>query len=168
MTTPAESGPQARSRGRLVWVALALSVILNLMFIGGLFWIRTAVHPPPGPAERFLLAAGELDLSADQKKSVQELIFQVRQLNRKLRDSNKPLIDDIWNEVIKTQPDQAQIDRLVDQASENRHLYQKEMTVALGRFILALTPEQRSHFVELVKKPHDHPAARLLRRLGTP
>jgi Spy/CpxP family protein refolding chaperone len=168
MTTPAEGGPSARSRGRLVWVALVLSVILNVMFIGGLFWIRTAVHPPPGTPERFLLAAGELDLSADQKKSVQELIGQIRQFNRKLRESNKPLVDEIWNELIKTEADSALIDRLVDQASENRRLYQKEMTAALGHFILVLTPEQRSRFVELAKKPHDHAAARFLKRLGAP
>jgi Spy/CpxP family protein refolding chaperone len=165
MTSLAEGGPEARSRGRLVWVALVLSIILNLLFIGGLFWIRAAEHTPPGPAERFSLAAGELDLSADQKKSLHALIGDVRQYGKALRENNKPLIDGIWSELSQTPPDQAKIDRLVDQAAENRRAFQRDMTAALGRFFAVLTPEQRNRFAELVKRPRDQSMGQLVKRL---
>jgi len=168
MTSPAEGGPPARPRGRLLRVALVLSVILNLLFIGGLVWIQSVLPRPLGPGERFMLAARELDLSPEQKRSVQDLLVDVRSYNRKLRESNRPLIDGVWDELTKSQPDAAKIDQLVDQAMANRHAYQKQLTAAVGRFLSVLTPEQRLHFSELVREPHDRSPARLLKRLLAP
>jgi uncharacterized membrane protein len=167
MTSVAEGGQRLRSRGRLLWVALALSLTLNVFFVGGLVWSRVTMPSPETPAERFAQIGRELGLSPDQRDSFQQFIIEVRKHTRQLREMNQPLVAKVWNELGKAQPDQGMIATLVDKATENRHAYQKEMTAALSRFLAELSPDQRAKFVELAKRPRDQTAAHL-RRLVMP
>lgn len=167
MTSLAEGGPQARSRGRLFWAALALSLTLNIFFVGGLVWSKIAIPPVPTPAERFAQVATELKLSPDQHDAFQRFMLEVRQHGRHLRENNHPLIDRVWGELAKPQPDQAFIASLIDQATENRHAYQKEMSTVLIQFLATLSQDQRNQFVQLTQKPQDQMAQRL-RRLIIP
>jgi|SRR5579883_2483671 len=161
MTSVAEGGQQVRSRGRLLWVALALSLTLNVFFVGGLVWSRTIMRSPETPAQRFAQIGRDLGLSPDQSDDFKQFILEVRKHGRQLREANQPLVSKVWNELGKAQPDQGMIATLVDQATENRHAYQKEMTAALTRFLADLSPDQRAHFVELAKRPQDQTAAHL-------
>jgi len=167
MTSLAEGDAKARSRGRLLWVALALSLTLNVFFISGLVWSRLAGERPMTPAERFQQTESELNLSADQRAAFATFIHEVRQRSRTLREHNMPLIQHVWEELAKPQPDQAAISRAVDEATENRRTYQREMTAALSTFLGTLSPAQREQFVELAKRPQDQ-RAHHIRRLILP
>jgi Spy/CpxP family protein refolding chaperone len=166
MTSLAAGGVRSGPRSRLLWLALGLSLVLNAFLVGTLVWWVNANRLMP-PAERFQQIGRELNLNDDQRDAFQQLVIEMRRNGRTLHDSNEPLIEKIWGEMGKPQADLASIDRLVDQATENRRAYQRSMAGALSRFLSSLTPEQRSQFVELTKRHQDMVAARL-RHLVTP
>lgn len=168
MTSLAEAGSRSTGRGRLIWVALTLSLTLNVFFIVGLLWFRVAGEPMHmTPAERVAAAENELNLNAEQRGAFQQFVNEVREHSRRLRESNQPLIHQVWDELAKPQPDQALIGRLVDEATDHRHTYQKDMAEVLSRFLAVLSPEQRAQFVSLAKRPQDQRAAHI-RRLIMP
>ncbi len=160
MSSVAEVAAKSGPRGRLLWVALALSLTLNIFFVGGLLWSRVAEPPAPFP-ERLARMADEINLSQDQRHAFQQLMAEMQERSQRMRDSNHVIIQRIWDELATAQPDQALIDRLVDEASENRRAYQKDVSAALGRFFAVLSSDQRARFVELAKRPHDQKGVNL-------
>lgn len=167
MTSIAESDAKPRLRGRLLWVALALSLTLNVFFVSGLVWSRMTGERFMTPAERLAQTESELGLNADQRVAFQRFIAGVRQRGQSLREHNRPLIGSVWEELAKPQPDQDAIARAVDQATENRRMYQKDMTAGMTAFLATLSPAQRQQFVELAKRPRDE-RAHHIRRLILP
>lgn len=166
MTSVAEGGVRGVSRGRLLWLALVISLALNAFVVGTLVWWISA-NRMPTPAEHFQQIARELKLNDDQRDAFQQFVIEMRRNTRQLREHNVPLVDKIWEEMAKPQPDRALIDQLVDQATENRRAYQKGMTETLTQFLASLSAEQRGEFVDLTKR-HQDQAASHLRRLMVP
>ncbi|HEX7970283.1 MAG TPA: periplasmic heavy metal sensor [Stellaceae bacterium] len=154
MSSVAEAGANAGTRGRLLWVALALSLTLNIFFVAGLLWTRAA-EPVSAFPERLARVADEINLSQHQRGAFQQLQREMLDRSQRLRDSNRPVFQSIWDELGAAQPDQARISQLVDEATENRRAYQMDVSAALGRFLAVLSPEQRAQFVELAKRPHN-------------
>jgi uncharacterized membrane protein len=162
MTAIAESVRRIGWRGRLVWVALALSLTLNVFFIGGLTWSKIeAGRMGTTAAERLAYLGQELNLSPDQVLAFQQFMRVVRLRGRLLHESNEPLLQRIWAEIAKPAPDGALISNLVEQANDNRHGFQKEAAIALMTFMKSLSPEQRAQFAELAKDHQDEAAKRL-------
>ncbi len=159
MSSLAEAEARSGTRVRLLWVALALSLTLNIFFVAGLLWSRAAepmVRPFP---ERLAQVADEINLSQDQRVAFQQLLRELQDRRELLRDSNHPIFQRIWDQLGAAQPDQAIIGRLVDEATENRRAYQMDLSAAFGRFLATLSPDQRARFVELAKRPHDRKGA---------
>jgi uncharacterized membrane protein len=157
---------QPGARPRLLWVLLALSVALNLFFIGGVFWLRTeASRMPLAPAERFEMVARQLSLDASQRAAFDKFIGVMRMRTRHLRESNQPLIEETWNELAKPKPDDALIDRNLDEAANSRHAYQLDTSRALRGFLAVLSDQQRQAFVELAKNRQNRDVPPLLRQL---
>jgi uncharacterized membrane protein len=167
MSAMAEASGKSGSRARLVWLALLLSLVLNVFFVGGLVWSRMHAERPTTPAERFQHVASEMNFSAAERERFQEFFLTVRRETQQLHESNRPLMQRIWSELDKEHPDSAAISQLIDQATENRHAYQQQMATALAGFLATLTPAERSRFVELAKRQQDQNAAHI-RRLITP
>ncbi len=161
MTSPALGGPAARPARRLVWAALILSLLLNLMFIGGLVWLRSAAERARGPGERIVHAARELNLTSAQQEALAQFRLDLRRSSRTLKEKNVPVLDGYFDEVAKASPDREAIARTVDQADGNRRAFQSDLTNALLRFMATLSPEQRAQFVAAVKRPPDPTANRL-------
>jgi len=166
MTSVAEGGVRSGPRSRLLWLALVVSLALNAFVLGTLVW-WVSTNRMPSPAERFQQIARDLKLNEDQRDAFQQFAIEMRRDTRQLRDTNVPLVDKVWEEMGKAQPDRALIDRLVDQATDNRRNYQRSMTEALTRFLANLSAEQRGQFVELTKRREDKAGAHL-RRLMVP
>ncbi len=160
MTSIAETGGGIGRRHRVAWVVLALSLTLNVFFIGGWAWSRLTTQAPQTPAQRFEQLAHRLDLTAEQRAALQEFGGEVRQRTHLFHNASRPLMDQIWGELAKPAPDQALISRLIDEVAENRHTYQKDMAADLSRFLAALSPEQRATFVELAKQRQDQTGQR--------
>jgi Spy/CpxP family protein refolding chaperone len=136
------------SRG--LWIALALSLTLNIFVIGGLVWPMVSGGPPRpvGPIERLVSDARTLDLTADQKAALQTFGAAARKANQGLREANAPLMRAMWDEMAKPQPDSARIASIIDQVLDHRRAFQQTMSTNLLAFLATLSPDQRQSFAE--------------------
>ncbi|HXR86129.1 MAG TPA: periplasmic heavy metal sensor [Stellaceae bacterium] len=159
MTTLAESGQKAGRGGRLLWIALALSLTLNVCFLAGLVWMH--IHRPASPIVRMQHFGDSLNLTADQRQAYEQFLGTLRQRGRSVREGNQPLIQNLWSEIAKPTPDTTAIAKLADQVNGNREAFLREVSSALDAFIKTLTPEQRAMLAAKAKAPPDEPARRL-------
>ncbi len=152
-------------RSRLPWILLALSLALNLCFIAGVFWVRMeASRAQLSPPARMELVAKQLSLDDNQRAAFERFVGTLRLKSRHLRETNMPLVDDAWQEFAKQQPDEAAIDKLFEQAADNRRSFQIETGRALREFLAILSEDQRTKFIALVKH-RDRNTPPLLRQL---
>lgn len=149
MTAPIEGATNPPRRcGRVGSIALILSLLLNVFFVGGLVYSKFAAGPPPSPQQRFLAMAGDLDLSPDQRKDLREVARVIRQKSQDLRQTNQPLIKEIWEELEKPQPDRDKLTQLFAKVSDNRQKSQADIGAAMIAYLATLTQDQRKDFVE--------------------
>jgi uncharacterized membrane protein len=148
MTAPLEGATSPpRSKGRLVKVALALSLALNLCFIGGLAYSKFVKPTPP------LIQLGrELDLSPDQRKAFQGFLKVVWGKGGTLRDENLKIGQQIWDELAQPKPDPQKLAALFADIANNRRDYQTAVGAALLPFLETLSVEQRQRFIEISKR----------------
>ena len=167
MSTEAESVPQRRGLPpRLPWILLALSLALNLFFVGGAVWVRSeAARAQLPPAERFEQVARQLSLDANQRAAFDRFIGALRLRTRHMREINQPLLEEAWGELAKAKPDDALVDRLLDETASNRHAYQLDTSHALRNFLATLSDPQRATFVDLAKNRQNRDVPPLLRQL---
>jgi Spy/CpxP family protein refolding chaperone len=165
MTSIADSGPKAGWRGRLLWIALALSLTLNVCFVGGLVWTKMALHPPMGPIERIQRVGQALDLNDSQRIAFDQFVRVLRLRGRFIRETNQPLLQELWGEIAKPTPDDATVAQLGDQINANRATLQKEASAALSDFIKTLTPEQRTKMAGVITAPGDEPTRRVFQMI---
>jgi uncharacterized membrane protein len=160
MSSIAESGRRTGWRARLVWIALALSLTLNVFFIGGLFWVKLSAHPPLPPFERMQRLGQNLDLNDDQRRAFEQFVRVIRSRGRFVRETNQPLLEQVWAELAKPTPDDAAVAKLGAQINDNRLAFQKEASTALMNFVKALSPEQRAKLAGIARSG-DEPTRRL-------
>ena len=149
MIAVADDAAHAPRRRLGLWIALALSLTLNVCLVGGLGWAMLAMEPPPAPAERFVAVGRDLDLDPAQRAALAAFAVTAREATHALRESNAPVMQKIWDQMAQGTPDEAAISRLTDEALENRRVYQGKMTAGLLKFLSTLSPEQRSQFAQL-------------------
>jgi uncharacterized membrane protein len=162
-----ESVPQRRGPPpRLPWILLALSLALNLFFVGGAFWVRSeAARAQLPPAERFELVARQLSLDANQRAAFDRFIGALRMRSRHMRENNQPLLEQAWGELAKPKPDDSLVDHILDETASNRRAYQLDTSHALRNFLATLSDEQRATFVALAKNAKNRDVPPLLRQL---
>ena len=164
MTAETPARPR-QPASRLPWILLALSLALNLFFVGGVFWVRGHGHGAMGPAERFERIAKQLTLDAKQRAAFDAFVKTVRTKARELRETNQPLVEEAWQDFAKAQPDEAAVDKLFETAATNRRNFQLEAGRALRAFLGTLSEEQRAAFIARVRSRDNHAAPPLLRQL---
>jgi Spy/CpxP family protein refolding chaperone len=152
MTSLADAEGRSVMRNRLVWLALALSLTLNAFVVAGLVWSQAANPRPANFADRLVEAGATLNLTAEQRTSFNRFAQAIELRTKEMREANGPLFRHIWDELAKADADQAVLNQLVDAASENRHGYQKDVTTDLNAFLGSLSPEQRTQFVDTVRR----------------
>jgi uncharacterized membrane protein len=150
---------------RLPWILLALSLALNLFFIGGVAWMRSQGHGPMGPADRVEQVAKELKFDADQRAAFERFVRTIRMRARELRETNQPLVDQARQVFAKAQPHEAKVDQLFEAAANNRRSFQIEAGRALRAFLATLNETQRAAFIAQVKNRDNRHAPPLLRQL---
>jgi uncharacterized membrane protein len=154
MTAPIEGAASPpRSKGRLVKVALALSLVLNVFFIGGLLYSKFVRPTPP------LIAL-------DQRKAFQGFLQVVRSKGTELRENNLKINQQIWEELAQPKPDAQKLTTLFAEYANNRRDYQTEVGTALLPFLETLNAEQRQRFIEISK--HRQAVANRMRQLLQP
>ena len=164
MTAPVEGAASPPRRcGRAGWIALILSLLLNVFFVGGLVYSRFAAEPPPSPQQRFLMMAGELNLSADQRKDLRDVARVIRQKSQDLRQTNQPLIKEILEELEKPQPDRDKLSALFAKVSDNRQKFQADIGAVMLAYLETLTQDQRKEFVERSRRRQESLGNRMKR-----
>jgi Spy/CpxP family protein refolding chaperone len=145
-------------RHHLVTIVLALSLALNLCFVGGALWIR--IHGPPplmNPAERLHYIGAQLALDSQQKQAFEQYSQAVRTRMQAMHKAVDPLIGNAWSEVAKPGAEEAKVVALFDEAGQTRREYMRQMAPITLSFLAQLSPEQRAKFVELIReRPWEH------------
>jgi Spy/CpxP family protein refolding chaperone len=144
----------ARSHGRqhLLWVLLALSLALNLCFIGGALWIRIHGPPPVNAEERLARIGAQLSLDPQQKAAFEQYSQAVHTRMQQMRAAVEPLIGKAWSEVAKPDADETKVVQLFDDAGQTRRSFMREMAPVTLSFLAKLSPDQRARFVALIRQ----------------
>jgi Spy/CpxP family protein refolding chaperone len=133
------------SRRRWLIVALTVSLAINLFLIG-LFAGSMRHHhgPPPGPHERFEQIAADLGLNDAQKAAFGQFTTTLREQGGAMRRANMAA----WTKIADPSTGPDQIAALLNGTVKNRTDFQQDVANSLGKFLTALTPEQRATFIE--------------------
>ena len=143
---------RSATRQHLLWMALTLSLVLNLCFIAGALWIRIQEPAvPTTPAERLQRIGAELVLDPQQRQAFERYSETVRSHMQQMHEAVEPLMNDAWSELAKPDADEATVKRLFDQAAQTRRGFQHELIPTTLAFLATLSPEQRAKFVELFR-----------------
>ena len=148
--TVAATATRGTSRQHLLWVALILSLVLNLCFVAGALWIRIQGPPLPiGPEERLHRIGSELVLDPQQKQAFERYSETVRAHFQRMREAIEPLMNAAWSEMTKPDADEGKVLQLFGEAAQARRGFQREMITTTLSFLAALSPDQRAKFVQL-------------------
>jgi uncharacterized membrane protein len=140
------------ARQHLLWIALALSLALNLCFVAGALWVRMQEPPPPmTPIERLQRIGAQLVLDPQQRQAFDQYSETMRSHMQQMREAVEPLMNNAWAELAKPGADAATVARLFDEAAQTRRGFQHELIPATLSFLATLSPEQRAEFVELFR-----------------
>jgi len=155
--TFASAATRGATRHPLLWIALALSLVLNLCFVAGALWIHIQGPAlPASPAERLQRIGAELALDPQQRQAFERYSETVRTHMQQMRETAEPLMNAAWSELAKPDADQATAARLFDEAGQARRSLQRELLTPTLAFLATLSPEQRAKFVGLF---HQRPKA---------
>lgn len=146
-----------RPSQRLALMLLALSVALNLFFVGGALWVR--LHPAAALSfqeQRFQRMASELDLAPQQRVGFDRYVAAMRAHTARMHQQLAPLFGAAWEEMAKPQADEAQVMQLFDEASAKRREFQREATSQTLAFLATLSPAQRAKFLTIVQAHWTH------------
>ncbi len=155
MTDAAGTPP---SRRRWLIVVVAVSVALNMFFIGAIAGHMHGRHPHPPPPgqfgqhERFERIAADLGLNDAQKAAFQQFQTVMRQHGTAMRAA----ITAAWAKIADpaTKPDE--FPALLDGMVKSRTDFQQDLAGAMGKFLASLTPAQRAEFIEEARNPGHH------------
>jgi Spy/CpxP family protein refolding chaperone len=139
-------------RTSLPWILLALSLTLNVFFLGGYYYKRNLDQRLAGnEQERSRYIVEKLKFTPEQRQRFQELRQRSRERGRETFRTNRPIIDSMWHEIEQPDPNQAQLDSHIDRLTANRLALQREQMHDLVAFAKGLDESQRVEFLELVR-----------------
>ena len=138
------------TRQHLLWVALALSLVLNLCFVAGALWIR--IQEPAlmmSPEQRIQRIGPELALDPQQRQAFEQYSEAVPVVMQRMHEAVDPLMNAARTELAKPDADEATVTRLFDEAAQARRGFSRELIAKTLSFLAVLSLEQRAKFVEL-------------------
>ncbi len=155
-------------RPSLTVIALALSLALNLCFIGGVaysHWVA-AERPAATPERRLEVLAERLELKPEQMPHYEDFRRALRRSQGALGVQDAPLMRQAWDELRKSPPDPQVVQQLLDEMAMHRHAFQVDAAAALIHFMAVLTPEQRDILAKTVLDRKDPVGAPIRRNVG--
>lgn len=161
----------------LPWVILALSLGLNLFFVGGHVYGRHVakeiVKKERPQLARYLerrkevrkrvrAAMRDLNLSKEQRREFRMMRRDLAQSGRELRRKNRAPMGRLWDEFETGAPDRTKVEKLLREMADNRYAFQLEATLKAAEFMASLSPEQRKKFAVIARERN------IFARLGGP
>ena len=144
------------SRQRWIVIALTISIIINLFFVG--IFVGSMGSGPSLMHERLERIVRQMGLTAQQNTAFRQFEATLGQ-----RTVTRTANAAIWAKVADPATKQDEIVALLDGVAKNRMEAQHQVAVSMARFLSILTPEQRATFIEEARtSPHPRgPVARL-------
>ena len=151
----------------IAWVLLALSLALNVFFIGGHIYTKRQVEAveqrqTTTPA-RVRITPATLGLNDRQAKTFNGFRDRLRQRALTLRKESRASAAKIWAELQSDKPDQNAIDRHLKIIFDNRYAVQRQASVYAVQMFRSLDKDQKQKFVAMLKQTN-FLGARLLRQ----
>ena len=150
------AGAAARQGGwphsRILWAVLAVSLVLNVLFVAGAIWSRIEQPAPRGLDQRFERIGAQLDLDATQRVAFDRVLAELRGRGDKVQQQVVPLYRAAWDAAGNPAADADDVLRLFDAAFDKRHQLSRETMKKTLDFLATLSPEQRGRFVTLARE----------------
>src|SRR4051794_41746561 len=150
----AGAAPRQRNwpRFRLLSAALAVSLVLNVLFVAGGVWSRVEQPAARGPDRRFEGIGAQLSLDPAQRAAFDRFIAELRGRGDKVQQQVAPLYRAAWDTAGKPTAGADEVFRLFDAAFDKRRQLNRETTRETLDFLATLSPEQRGRFVALARE----------------
>jgi uncharacterized membrane protein len=133
-------------RQQILWIAVSLSLALNVFFVVGALWTRSHVPPPLTREQRLDEMATALALDEHQRQAMANYSQTVHAQLQEMRDLAQPLVRAAWAELAKPQADETKVMQLLDRAAQVRRGHLNQITASTIAFLKGLSPEQRAKF----------------------
>jgi uncharacterized membrane protein len=139
------------SRSRILSAVLAVSLVLNVLFVAGAVWSRIEEPPARGLDQRFERIGVQLDLDSAQRAAFDKFIAEMRGRRDKVQRQVVPLYRSAWDAAGKPVLNPAEVAQSFEAAYGERLRLNRETTARMIDFLAALSPEQRGRFVALAR-----------------
>src|SRR3954467_12303373 len=149
----AGAAPRQRNWPRLrpLSAVLAVSLVLNVLFVAGGVWSRVEEPAARGPDRRFERIGAQLSLDPAQRAAFDTFISELRSRRDKVQQRVGPLYRAAWDAAGKPAMDTAEVMRSFEAAFDARLRVNREATARMLDFLATLSPEQRARFVALAR-----------------
>ena len=138
-------------RSRILSAALAVSLVLNVLFVAGAVWSRIEQPPARGLDQRFERIGAQLEMDPGQRAAFNEFIAEMRTRRDKFQQRVVPLYRSAWEAAGKPVMDETKVRQSFEAAFDERLRLNHETTARMVEFLATLSPEQRSRFVTLAR-----------------
>jgi Spy/CpxP family protein refolding chaperone len=137
---------------KLPWILLAVSLSLNVFFVAGyLYSSKLVQRMATSDTDRTRLVAQRLQLDTHQREEFRRLRALARDRATQLRQTNTEVVEALWDEIVKAQPDGQRIKELLEHLSDNRRAFNLAVMDLVGEFLKILRPEQRETFLQVIR-----------------
>jgi uncharacterized membrane protein len=140
------------SRSRILTAVLAVSLVLNVLFVAGALWGRIEEAPARGLDQRFERIGAQLNLDASQRVAFDRLLAELHGRSDKVQQQVGPLYRAAWDAAGNPAADADEVFRLFDAALDKRRELSRDTMRKTLDFLGTLSPEQRSRFVALARE----------------
>src|SRR5690242_5405653 len=107
-------------RSRILTAVLAVSLVLNVLFVAGALWGRIEEAPARGLDQRFERIGTQLNLDASQRAAFDRLLAELRGRGDKVQQQVAPLYRAAWDAAGNPAADADEVFRLFDAALDKR------------------------------------------------
>ena len=140
------------SRLRILLAVLAVSLVLNMLFVAGAVWSRIEAPPVRSLDQRFERIGAQLDLNSAQQAAFDKFIAEMRARRDKVQRQVVPLYRSAWDAAAKPTMNATEVAQSFEAAYGERLRLNRETTARMTEFLAALSPEQRGRFVALARE----------------
>jgi uncharacterized membrane protein len=140
-----------RSRSGILSAVLAVSLVLNILFVAGAVWSRIEGTPARALDQRFERIGSQLELDPAQRTAFDKFIAEIGARRDKVRQQVVPLYRSAWDAAGKPSMDGAGVAQMFEAAYGERLRLNRETTARMIDFLETLSPGQRGRFVALAR-----------------
>ncbi len=145
--------PRVFSWQTLPWFLLALSLTLNVFFVGGHVYTRALLdRVSEAKSERARFAAERLGLDPAQQQEFKALRRKIRARRRDYRVRNREHLRVLWSEIAKPTPDETAVDARLRALADNRYAFHKDTAAFARDFLANLGPDQKKAFLDISQR----------------